>query len=76
MKDTYKIMNVHPPIDEKGVVNKEYCDNNFLSSNKKIDILSKNITHLRKGEFEEVTIDQLRANIIGLPSSTTNGKTV
>ena len=24
MKDTYKITNVHPPIDEKNVVNKEY----------------------------------------------------
>ena len=27
MKDTYKITNVHPPIDEKDVFNKEYCDN-------------------------------------------------
>ena len=44
MKDTYKIKNVHPPIDEKDVVNKEYCDNNLLSSYNKIDILSKNIT--------------------------------
>ena len=76
MKDTYKIINSHPPIDEKDVVNKEYCDNNLLSSNNKIYILSKNITELRKGEFEEVTTDQLSANIIGLPSSTTNGKTV
>ena len=42
MKDTYKITNVHPPIDEKDVVNKGYCDNNVLSSNNKIDILSKN----------------------------------
>ena len=24
MKDTYKITNVHPPLDEKDVVNKEY----------------------------------------------------
>ena len=40
MKDTYKITNVHPPIDEKDVVNKEYCDNNLLSSNNKTDILS------------------------------------
>ena len=76
MKDTYKITNVHPPIDEKDVVNKEYCDNNLLSSNIKIDILSKNITELRKDKFEEVTIGQLNANIIGLPSSTTNGDTV
>ena len=30
MKDTYKITNVHSPIDEKDVVNKEYCDNNFF----------------------------------------------
>ena len=44
IKDTYKITNVHPPIDEKDVVNKEYCDNNLLSSSNKIDILSKNIT--------------------------------
>ena len=57
-------------------MNKEYCDNNLLSSNNKIDILSKNITELRKGKFEEVTIDQLIANIIGLPSSTTNGDTI
>ena len=76
MKGTYKISNVHPPIDEKDVVNKEYCDNNLLSSNNKIDILSKNITELRKGKFEEVTIGRLNANIIGLPSSATNGDTV
>ena len=38
--DTYKITNVQPPIDEKDVVNKEYCDNNLLSSNNKIDILT------------------------------------
>ena len=62
MKDTYKTINVHPPIDEKDVVNKEYCDNNLLSSNNEIDILSKNITELRKGKFEEVTTDQLSAN--------------
>ena len=76
MKDTYQITNVHPPIDQKDVVNKEYCDNNLLSSNHKIDILSKNKTELRKGKLEEVTIGQLNANIIGLPSSTTNGDTV
>ena len=46
MKDTYKITNVHPPIDEKDVVDKEYCDNNLLSSSNKRDILSKNITEL------------------------------
>ena len=34
MKDTYKITNVHPPIDQKDVVNKEYCVNNLLSSKK------------------------------------------
>ena len=34
MKDTYKITNVHPPINEKNVVNKEYFDNNLLSSSK------------------------------------------
>ena len=76
MKDTYKITNVHPPTDEKDVVKKEYCDNNLLSSNNRIDILSKNITELRKDKFEEITIDRLNANSIGLPSSTINGKTV
>ena len=74
MKDTYKFINVHPPIDEKVADKKEYCDNNLLSSNIKIDFSSKNITELRKGELEEVTTYQLRANTIGLPSSTTNGK--
>ena len=62
MKDTYEITNVHPPIDEKDVVNKEYCDNNLLSSNNKIDILSKNITELRKGEFDKVTTKTLQLN--------------
>ena len=62
MKDTYKITNLHPPIHEKDVVNKEYCDNNLLSSNNKIDILSKNITELRKGEFDKVTTKTLQLN--------------
>ena len=62
MRDTYKITNVHPPIDEKDVVNKEYCDNDLLSSNNKIDILSKNITELRKGEFDKVTTNALQLN--------------
>ena len=62
MKDTYKITNVHPAIDEKDVVNKEYCDNNLLSSSNKIDILGKNITELRKGEFDKVTTKTLQLN--------------
>ena len=62
MKDTYRITNVHPPIDEKDVPNKEYCDNNLLASNNKIDILSKNITELRKGEFDKVTTKTLQLN--------------
>ena len=62
MRDTYKITIVHPPIDEKDVVNKEYCDNNLLSSNNKIDILSKNKTELRKGEFNKVTTKTLQLN--------------
>ena len=62
MKDTYKITNVHPPIDEKDVVNKEYCHNNLLSSNNKTDILIKNITELRKGEFDKVTSKTLQLN--------------
>ena len=62
MKDAYKITNVHPPIDEEDVVNKEYCDNNLLSSSNKIDILSKNITELRKGDFDKVTTKTLQLN--------------
>ena len=48
MKDTCKITNVHLPIDEKDVLNKEYCDNNLLTTitNNKIEILSKNKTEL------------------------------
>ena len=60
MKDTYKITNVHPPIDEKDVVNEEYCDNNLLSSSNKIDILRRNITELRKGDFDKVTTKTLQ----------------
>ena len=66
MKDTYEITNVHPPINEKDVVNKEYCDNNLLSSNNKIDILSKNITALRKGEFDNVTTKTSQPNETGV----------
>ena len=62
MKDTYKVTNVHPPTDEKNVVNKEYCDNNLLSSSNKIDILSRNITELRKGDFDKVTTKTLKLN--------------
>ena len=62
MKDTYKVTNVHLPIDEKDVVNKEYCDNNLLSSSKKIDILSRNITELRNGDFDKVTTKTLQLN--------------
>ena len=62
MKDTYKITNVHPPVDGKDVVNKEYCDNNLLSSSKKIDLLSRNITELRKGDFDKVTTKTLQLN--------------
>ena len=64
MKNTYKITNVHPPIDEKDVVNKEYCDNNLLSSSNKIDILSKNITELREGDFDKVTTKSLQLSKI------------
>ena len=62
MKDTYKITNVHPPRDEQDVVNKEYCDNNLLSSSNKTDILSRNITELRKGDFDKVTAKTLQLN--------------
>ena len=62
MKDTYKITNVHPHTDKKDVVNKEYCDHNLLSSSNKIDILSRNITELRKGDFDKVTTKTLQLN--------------
>ena len=62
MTDTYEITNVHPPIDEKDVVNKEYCDNNLLSSSNKIEILSRNITELRKGDVDKVTTKTLQLN--------------
>ena len=64
MKDSYKITNVHPPIDEKNVVNKECCDNNLLSSSNKKDSLSKIITELRKGDFDKVTTKTLQLNKI------------
>ena len=55
MKDTYKITNVHPSIHEKDT-------NNLLSSSNKIDILRRNITELRKGEFDKVTTKTLQLN--------------
>ena len=57
LKDTYKITNVDPPIDEKYVDNKENCDNNLLSSSNKRDILRKNITKLRKGDFDKTFVE-------------------
>ena len=64
MKNSYKITNVHPPIDEEDVFNKEYCDNNLLPSSNKIDFLSRNITELRKGNFDKVTTKTLHLNKI------------
>ena len=72
MKDTYKITNVHPPTDEKDVVNKEYCDNNLLSSFNKKEILSRNITELRKGEFDKVTTKTLQLNETQVNDELTN----
>ena len=62
MKDTYKITNVHPPIDKNDVVNKEYCDNNLSSSSNEFDILSRNRTELRKADFDKVTTKILQLN--------------
>ena len=64
MKDTYKITNVHPSIDEKDVVIKEYCDNKLLSSSNKTDILGRNITELKKGDFDKVTTKTLQLSKI------------
>ena len=47
---------------KKNVINKGYCDNNLLSSSNKIDILRRNITELRKGEFGKVTTKTLQLN--------------
>ena len=41
---------------------KDYCDNNLFSSSKKIDILNRNITELRKEEFDKVTTKTLQLN--------------
>ena len=76
MKDTFENTNVHPPIDEKDVVKKEYCDNNLLSSDIKLNNLSKYITDLRQVDFKEVTTGQLNANFICLSSSTSDGGSV
>ena len=64
MKDTYKIANIHTPTDEKDVVNKEFCNSNLSSSNKKIDILNKNTTELRKVDFDKFNIETLQLNKI------------
>ena len=49
MKSKYMIKNLHPPLDIKLGVFKNYCDNNLLSaSNNRTDILSKNSIDLRK----------------------------
>ena len=76
MKSNFIMKNLRPPLDMKNNVNKEYCYNNFLSCNNTSDILSKNITELRKGDFEEITTGQQNANIIRLPTSKTNGGAV
>ena len=62
MKDTYKITNVHPPIVEKYVVDKDYRYSNSLSSSNKINILIKNITQLKKVDFDKVTTKTLQLN--------------
>ena len=64
IKGTYKITNVHQTIDEKTVVNKEYCDENLLSSSNQIDIFNRNITELRKGDFDKATTKRLQLNKI------------
>ena len=59
MKDTYKITNVHQPIDEKDVVKKI-----IVTSPNEIDILGKNITELRRVDFDTVTTKTLQLNKI------------
>ena len=62
IKNTYKITNVHHPLAEKDVVNKEYCDNNLSSSDKKIIISSKKITEPSKSEIDKITTKNLQLN--------------
>ena len=62
MKDTYKITNIHPPIDEQDAVSKKFCVSNLLSSSNKINILSKNITELRKIELDKVKTKTIKLN--------------
>ena len=64
MKDTNQITNVHPPIDKRDVVNKECFENSLLSSSNKTEILTKNITELRRGDFDKVTTKSLQLNKI------------
>ena len=45
---------------------KQYCDNNLLSTSNIIDISSKNITELRKGDFDKVRTKILQLNKIQL----------
>ena len=73
MKDTYKITNINPPLDEKDVVNKEYCYNSLLSSYNKKDILTKNITELRKGDNDKATTKRLQINKIQVNEELING---
>ena len=63
MKYNYRITIVHPPIDKKNVFNEEFFSIIF-SSPKKNDVLSKNITEIRKGDFDKVTIKSLQLNKI------------
>ena len=55
---------MHLPIEEKDVVNIQYCDNNLFSTSNIIDISIKNITELRKGDFDKVTTKILQLNKI------------
>ena len=72
MKDTYKITNVNQTIDEKDVVNKEYCDNSLLSFSYKIVILSKKITEQRKVDFDKITTESLQLNKMQVNEELTN----
>ena len=44
MQSNYLIKHLHPLLEKKDAVNKEYCDNTLFSYNNKTDILSENNT--------------------------------
>ena len=62
MKDNYKITNVHHLIDKKMLLIKSIVTITYYHLLIKLIFLSKNITELRKGDFDKVTTEALQLN--------------